>query len=103
MADAAVTSMLGANGQLGYDLRHLLQGPALAALTISRGFAWLYTGTHDSLLEVTNFITTLQHRQDLMVARPEDVPFSQDWIDTVVVARPAPRCKKAATASICKC
>jgi glucose-1-phosphate thymidylyltransferase len=45
-----------------------------------RGFAWLDTGTHDSLLEAAGFIATLQRRQGLMVACPEEIAFHQKWI-----------------------
>jgi glucose-1-phosphate thymidylyltransferase len=48
---------------------------------MGRGYAWLDTGTHDSLLEAAGFIATLQKRQGLMVACPEEVAFSQSWID----------------------
>ena len=46
-----------------------------------RGYAWLDTGTHDSLLEASGFIATLQKRQGLMVACPEEIAFNQKWID----------------------
>jgi glucose-1-phosphate thymidylyltransferase len=45
-----------------------------------RGFAWLDTGTHDSLLEAASFIGTLQKRQGLMVACPEEIAYRQQWI-----------------------
>ena len=48
---------------------------------MGRGYAWLDTGTHDSLLEAAGFIATLQKRQGLMVACPEEIAFSQKWID----------------------
>ncbi len=47
---------------------------------MGRGFAWLDTGTHDSLLEAASFISTLQKRQGLMVACPEEIAFAQNWI-----------------------
>ena len=46
-----------------------------------RGYAWLDTGTHDSLLDASGFIATLQKRQGLMVACPEEIAFNQKWID----------------------
>ena len=52
-----------------------------------RGFAWLDTGTHDSLLEAAGFIATLQKRQGLMVACPEEIAFRQSWIDGDAVLR----------------
>ena len=47
---------------------------------MGRGYAWLDTGTHDSLLEAAGFIATLQKRQGLMVACPEEIAFHQNWI-----------------------
>jgi glucose-1-phosphate thymidylyltransferase len=47
---------------------------------MGRGYAWLDTGTHDSLLEAAGFIATLQKRQGLMVACPEEIAFHQKWI-----------------------
>jgi glucose-1-phosphate thymidylyltransferase len=49
--------------------------------TLGRGFAWLDTGTHDSLLEAASFIATLQKRQGLMVACPEEIALANGWID----------------------
>ncbi len=48
---------------------------------MGRGYAWLDTGTHDSLLEAASFIATLQKRQGLQVACPEEIAFAQKWID----------------------
>jgi glucose-1-phosphate thymidylyltransferase len=47
---------------------------------MGRGFAWLDTGTHDSLLEASSFIATLQKRQGLQVACLEEIAFAQNWI-----------------------
>ena len=49
---------------------------------MGRGYAWLDTGTHDSLLEASGFIATLQKRQGLMVACPEEIAFNSGWIDS---------------------
>jgi glucose-1-phosphate thymidylyltransferase len=54
---------------------------------MGRGYAWLDTGTHDSLLEAASFIGTLQKRQGLMVACPEEIAFSQKWIDATALQR----------------
>lgn len=54
---------------------------ALNVEIMGRGFAWLDTGTHDSLLEAASFISTLQKRQGLQVACPEEISYRQGWID----------------------
>jgi glucose-1-phosphate thymidylyltransferase len=48
---------------------------------MGRGYAWLDTGTHDSLLDAASFIATLQKRQGLQVACPEEIAFRQGWIN----------------------
>ena len=54
---------------------------------MGRGYAWLDTGTHDSLLEAAGFIATLQKRQGLMVACPEEIAYAQKWIDAEAIRR----------------
>jgi glucose-1-phosphate thymidylyltransferase len=61
---------------------------------MGRGYAWLDTGTHDSLLEAGQFIATLESRQGLKVACPEEIAFRQNWIDSKQVRKLAqPLCK----------
>jgi len=60
--------------------RAYLDRGALAVEIMGRGYAWLDTGTHDSLLDAASFISTLQKRQGLMVACPEEIAFAQRWI-----------------------
>ncbi len=60
--------------------RYLEQG-LLNVEIMGRGFAWLDTGTHDCLLEAASFIATLQKRQGLQVACPEEIAFRQGWIN----------------------
>jgi glucose-1-phosphate thymidylyltransferase len=54
---------------------------------MGRGFAWLDTGTHESLMEAASFIATLQKRQGLMVACPEEIAFVQNWIDAATLQK----------------
>lgn len=58
-----------------------LQQGKLNVELMGRGYAWLDTGTHDSLLEAGQFIATLQQRQGLKVACPEEIAYRQKWID----------------------
>ncbi|GAA0553863.1 glucose-1-phosphate thymidylyltransferase [Rhizomicrobium palustre] len=52
---------------------------------MGRGFAWLDTGTHESLLEASSFISALETRQGLMVACPEEIAFTKRWIDAEAI------------------
>ena len=54
---------------------------------MGRGYAWLDTGTHDSLLEAASFIATLQKRQGLQVACPEEIAYAQQWIDAAQIQK----------------
>ena len=62
------------------NARYLQQGK-LDVEVMGRGYAWLDTGTHDSLLEASQFIATLEKRQGLKVACPEEIAFRSGWID----------------------
>lgn len=61
---------------------------------MGRGFAWLDTGTHDSLLDAASFIATLQKRQGLMVACPEEIAYRQGWISAEVIQQAAAQLSK---------
>ncbi|WP_374407562.1 glucose-1-phosphate thymidylyltransferase RfbA [Hydrogenophaga sp.] len=64
------------------DLNRLyLEAGTLQVEVMGRGYAWLDTGTHDSLLEAGQFIATLEKRQGLKVACPEEIAFRSKWID----------------------
>ncbi|HET8898684.1 MAG TPA: glucose-1-phosphate thymidylyltransferase RfbA [Rhodanobacteraceae bacterium] len=54
---------------------------------LGRGFAWLDTGTHDSLIEAANYIETVEKRQGLKVSCPEEIAFQNGWIDAEQLGR----------------
>lgn len=58
-----------------------LEEGALRVETMGRGYAWLDTGTHASLLDAGNFVRTLEERQGLQTGCPEEIAFEQGWID----------------------
>ena len=58
-----------------------LRDGELKVQTLGRGFAWLDTGTHDSLAEASNYIETIEKRQGLKVACLEGIAYRQGWID----------------------
>ena len=64
------------------DLNRLyLQEANLRLEKMGRGYAWLDTGTHESLLQASNFIETIEQRQGLRVCCPEEIAYSNHWID----------------------
>ncbi|MDB5790398.1 MAG: rmlA 2 [Massilia sp.] len=65
--------------------RRYLELGLLNVEIMGRGYAWLDTGTHDSLLEAASFIATLQKRQGLQVASPEEIAYRQGWIDAAAL------------------
>lgn len=70
------------------DLNRLyLEQGQLQVEIMGRGYAWLDTGTHDSLLDASQFIATLENRQGLKVACPEEIAYRQGWIDAEQLQR----------------
>jgi glucose-1-phosphate thymidylyltransferase len=79
------------------DLNRLyLQQGRLFLEKLGRGVAWLDTGTHESLLQASLFIQTLEARQGLQVACPEEIAFGQKWIDAAQLEKLATPLKKTA-------
>ncbi|QWD96844.1 glucose-1-phosphate thymidylyltransferase RfbA [Polynucleobacter sp. MG-6-Vaara-E2] len=74
--------------------RIYLENDQLSVEIMGRGFAWLDTGTHDSLLDAAGFIATLQKRQGLMVSCPEEIAYRQGWINAEVVQKVASELSK---------
>ena len=72
------------------DLNRLyLEQGRLSVKTMGRGYAWLDTGTHDSMLEASQFINTIENRQGLKVACPEEIAWRNGWIDDAQLERVA--------------
>jgi glucose-1-phosphate thymidylyltransferase len=61
--------------------RAYLERGDLTVSLMGRGYAWLDTGTHDSLLEASEFVRTIERRQSLKICCPEEIAFNQGWID----------------------
>ncbi|HEV2607306.1 MAG TPA: sugar phosphate nucleotidyltransferase, partial [Xanthomonadaceae bacterium] len=61
---------------------------------LGRGYAWLDTGTHESLLQASNFIETIEARQGLRVCCPEEIAYTNQWIDAAQLTALAKRLAK---------
>jgi glucose-1-phosphate thymidylyltransferase len=69
--------------------RAYLEAGKLKVEILGRGYAWLDTGTHESILEASQFVATIEHRQGVKVACLEEIAFGKGWIDSQQVARAA--------------
>ena len=84
---------------VGYGAAWVAQAPTRIAILAAgyadgvlrssspRGYAWLDTGTHESLTEASNYIETIENRQGLKVACPEEIAYETGWIDAAQVQR----------------
>lgn len=89
--DMARTLVASARGELeitDLNQRYLASGN-LHVQQLGRGFAWLDTGTHESLLNASQFVRTIQHRQGLQIACLEEIAFGKGWLSQAEVLRQA--------------
>jgi len=77
-------------------LEMYLERDALTVKKLGRGYAWLDTGTHGSLLDAGNFVRTLEERQGLQTGSPEEIAYEAGWIDRATLAAAAERFGKTA-------
>lgn len=80
MAEKVVPSARGELEITTLNDMYLKQGK-LKAQILGRGFAWLDTGTMDSLMEASTFVQTVQNRQDVVISAPEEIAYHEKWID----------------------
>ena len=98
VCDIAASVRPSARGELeitSVNAHYLAQG-RLQVEVMGRGYAWLDTGTHDSLMDAGQFIATLERRQGLKVACPEELAFRRGWIDAAQLERLAQPLRKNA-------
>jgi glucose-1-phosphate thymidylyltransferase len=89
VCDHAAALKPSARGELEItDLnRRYLEAGSLMLEKLGRGYAWLDTGTHESLVEASNYVETIERRQGLKVCCPEEIAYAQGWIDAEQVLR----------------
>ena len=95
-SDRAALVQPSARGELEIVslLQSYLDQDALRVQLMGRGFAWLDTGTHASLLDAGNFVRTLEERQGLQTGSPDEIAFAKGWIDAEALSRQAARYAK---------
>ena len=91
VVDIAKNIKPSARGELEItDINNVyLADNSLEVALLGRGFTWLDTGTHDSLLEAGQFVQTIEHRQGLKVACLEEIAYHNGWIDDEELSRRA--------------
>ena len=67
--------------------RMYLEQNKLKVQVLGRGFAWFDTGTMDSLMEASNFVQTVENRQDMIISAPEEIAYYEKWIDRAALIR----------------
>jgi glucose-1-phosphate thymidylyltransferase len=89
VCDIAASIKPSARGELEITTvnAYYLKQQQLSVEVMGRGYAWLDTGTHDSLLEAGHFIATLEKRQGLKVSCPEEIAYRAGWIDAAVLEK----------------